>query len=160
MVTTDTLDYRDTLLTYFWIYGPGRERPCPMCTNFLGSASGNANDIKQRVAFEILGRSPVGRQYAFAQERGWRDLSFVQPVGDEYANDLGLINDDGSENPALVVYQTDGDQVRLFYRAEMPMESADPGQDPRTVPDIGAVCNILDLTPKRRGVDWYPKLSY
>src|SRR5690349_2884862 len=23
----------DTLVTYFWMYGPQRERPCPMCTN-------------------------------------------------------------------------------------------------------------------------------
>jgi len=156
----DLFGDHDTLVTYFWMYGPERERPCPMCTNFLGSANGNAADIKQRVAFKILGRSPVGRQYAFADERGWRDLSFVQSVGDDYANDLGLLNDDGTENPALVVYHKDGEKVRLFYRAEMPMQAADPGQDPRTAPDIGAVWNILDLTPEGRGTDWYPKLSY
>src|SRR6188768_465376 len=23
----------DTLVTYFWMYGPQRERPCPMCTS-------------------------------------------------------------------------------------------------------------------------------
>src|SRR4051794_36203334 len=34
-----------TLITYFWMYGPQRERPCPMCTNFLGGANGNAADI-------------------------------------------------------------------------------------------------------------------
>src|SRR3954462_2911833 len=25
-----------TLVSYFWMYGPHRERPCPMCTNWLG----------------------------------------------------------------------------------------------------------------------------
>ena len=30
----------DTLVTYIWMYGPGRERPCPMCTAFLGSLEG------------------------------------------------------------------------------------------------------------------------
>ena len=73
------------------MYGPQRERPCPMCTNWLGAVNGNAADIKQRVALKILGRSPVERQLAFAQERGWRDLDFVQTVGDDYANDLGLL---------------------------------------------------------------------
>ena len=157
---SDLFGDRDTLVTYFWMYGPKRERPCPMCTNWLGSVDGNAVDIKQRVALKILGRSPVERQKAFATERGWRHLDFVQTVGDDYARDLGVLSDDGDESPALVVYRKDGDQVRVFYAAQMPLEAADPGQDPRTAPDIASLWNVLDLTPEGRGGDWYPKLSY
>ncbi len=149
-----------TLITYFWMYGPQRERPCPMCTNWLGGVNGNASDIKQRAALKILGRSTVERQQAFAAERGWHGLDFVQTVGDDYARDLGLLNPDGTENPALVVYRRDGDDVRLFYAAEMPMDAADPDQDPRTAPDIAPLWNLLDLTPEGRGTDWYPRLSY
>ncbi|HEX7782833.1 MAG TPA: DUF899 family protein [Sphingobium sp.] len=156
----DLFGDKDTLVTYFWMYGPQRERPCPMCTNWLGSVNGNAADIKQRVALKILGRSPVERQFLFAQERGWRHLDFIQTVGDEYANDLGLINADGSENPALVVFRKDGDAVRLFWASEMTMDMADPGQDPRDAPDIAALWSILDLTPGGRPADWYPKLAY
>ncbi|MEO7640761.1 MAG: DUF899 family protein, partial [Ramlibacter sp.] len=115
----DLFGDKDTLVTYFWMYGPQRERPCPMCTNWLGAVNGNAADIKQRVALKILGRSPVERQNAFAQERGWRNLDFVQTIGDDYASDLGLLNKDGSENPALVVFKRDGDKVRLFWASEM-----------------------------------------
>ena len=86
----DLFGKHDTLVTYFWMFGPQRERPCPMCTNWLGAVNGNAADIKQRVAFKVLGRSPVPRQIAFAQERGWRDLDFVQTVGDDYAKDIGV----------------------------------------------------------------------
>jgi predicted dithiol-disulfide oxidoreductase (DUF899 family) len=150
----------NAVVTYFWMYGPQRERPCPMCTNWLGAVNGNAADIKQRVALKILGRSPVERQLAFAAERGWRHLDFVQTVGDHYANDLGLINSDGSENPALVVFKRDGDNVRLFWASEMTKEMADPGQDPRDAPDIASLWSMLDLTPGGRGTDWYPKLSY
>ncbi|MET0369746.1 MAG: DUF899 family protein [Sphingobium sp.] len=156
----DLFGVHDTLVTYFWMYGPQRDRPCPMCTNLLGSLNGNAADIKQRVALKILGRSPVDRQFLFAQERGWRDLDFVQTVGDDYASDLGLLNEDGSENPALVVFRRDGDQVRLFWMSEMQREMADPGQDPRDGPDIAALWTVLDLTPDGRGTDWYPKLRY
>ena len=156
----DLFGDKDTLVTYFWMYGPQRARPCPMCTNWLGSVNGNAADIEQRVALKILGRSPVERQLAFAQERGWRDLDFVQTVGDDYANDLGLIDKDGSESPALVVFKRDGDKVRLFWASEMTSEMADPGQDPRDAPDIAALWSVLDLTPGGRGADWYPKLSY
>ncbi|MBB3890922.1 putative dithiol-disulfide oxidoreductase (DUF899 family) [Phenylobacterium haematophilum] len=148
------------LVSYFWMYGPQRERPCPMCTNWLGAVAGNAADIAQRVALKIFGRSPVERQLAFAEERGWRGLEFVQTVGDDYARDLGLLNEDGSENPALVVFKRDGDQVRLFWASEMTLAMADPGQDPRDAPDVAALWSILDLTPGGRGTDWYPKLSY
>ncbi|MFN9472446.1 DUF899 family protein, partial [Acidovorax sp.] len=157
----DLFGDKDTLVTYFWMYGPRRERPCPMCTNWLGSVEGNAADIKQRVALKILGRSPVERQYAFAQERGWRDLNFVQTVGDDYAKDLGILMPDGSEYPALVVYQRDGEgQVRLFWASEMTKDMADPGQDPRDAPDIASLWSILDLTPEGRPASWYPKLKY
>lgn len=156
----DLFGDHDTLVTYFWMYGPERERPCPMCTNWLGSVNGNAMDIRQRVALKILGRSPVERQKAFAAERGWSHLDFLQTVDDSYAQDLGLLNDDGSENPALTVYQRDGDKVRLFWAGEMPAAAADPGQDPRTAPDIASLWSVLDLTPEGRGDDWYPKLDY
>jgi predicted dithiol-disulfide oxidoreductase (DUF899 family) len=156
----DLFGEHDALVTYFWMYGPERERPCPMCTNWLGAVNGNAADIKQRVALKILGRSSVERQNAFAAERGWRDLDFVETAGDDYARDLGLLNPDGSEDPALVVYRRDGDRVRLFWASEMTREMADPGQDPRDAPDIASLWSILDLTPAGRGTDWYPSLSY
>jgi len=156
----DLFGDKDTLVTYFWMYGPQRDRPCPMCTNWLGAVNGNAADIKQRVALKILGRSSVERQFAFAQERGWRDLNFVQTVGDDYAKDIGVLMPDGSEYPALTVYRRDGDRVRLFWAGEMTREMADPGQDPRDAPDIASLWTVLDLTPGGRGTDWYPKLKY
>jgi predicted dithiol-disulfide oxidoreductase (DUF899 family) len=156
----DLFGPHDALVTYFWMFGPQRERPCPMCTNWLGAVNGNAADINQRVALKILGRSPVERQFAFAAERGWRHLDFVQTVGDDYALDLGLIDAEGWEYPALVVFKRDGDKVRLFWASEMTKEIADPGQDPRDAPDIASLWSILDLTPAGRGTDWYPKLAY
>lgn len=156
----DLFGDKDTLVAYFWMFGPERERPCPMCTNWLGAVNGNARDIKQRVALKVFGRSPVERQVAFAMERGWRDLDFVQTEGDDYANDLGLIRDDGYENPGLHVFHRDGDAVRLFWSSGMTMDMADPGQDARDYPDIASLWTVLDLTPAGRGEDWYPKLAY
>ena len=156
----DLFGDKNTLVTYFWMYGPQRERPCPMCTILLGAMNGNAADIMQRVALKILGRSPVQRQYAFAQERGWRELNFVQTLGDDYAKDIGVLMPDGSEYPALIVFKRDGNKVRLFWSSEMTREMADPGQDPRDAPDIASLWTVLDLTPEGRGTGWYPKLQY
>jgi predicted dithiol-disulfide oxidoreductase (DUF899 family) len=156
----DLFGEHDTLVTYFWMYGPGRARPCPMCTNLLGPLDGNAADIKQRAALKILGRSPVERQIAFARERGWAHLDFVQTVGDDYARDLGVLTPEGDEYPALVVYHRQGGLVRLFWTGEMSGEMADPGQDPRGAPELAPLWNVLDLTPEGRDPEWYPKLDY
>jgi predicted dithiol-disulfide oxidoreductase (DUF899 family) len=156
----DLFGEHDTLITYFWMYGPQRTRPCPMCTNLLGPLNGNSADIKQRASLKILGRSSVERQLAFAQERGWTFLDFVQTVGDDYARDLGVLTADGQEYPALVVYRREGTRARLFWAAEISGEMADPGQDPRGAPDLAPLWNMLDLTPEGRDPHWYPKLSY
>ena len=118
--------------------------------------------MKQRAAFKILGRSPVGRQKAFAMERGWHDLDFVQTVGDDFALDHAALDlEKGWEFPAYIVFRKDADgAVRYFYAAEMPAEAADPGQDPRGAVDFAPLWHILDTTPEGRGTDWYPKLSY
>ena len=155
----DLFGDQDTLITYFWMYGPEREEPCPMCTDTLSGLNGVAQNIKQRAAFKVLGRSPLSRQLEFARIRGWDDLDFVETVGDDYANALALLTKDG-EMPAFTVYQRAEDGVRLFYNSEMPSEAADPGQDPRGATDLSPLWNVLDHTPEGRGTDWYPKLAY
>ncbi|MEA3009108.1 MAG: hypothetical protein QOJ91_800 [Sphingomonadales bacterium] len=155
----------DTLITYFWMYGPDRDRPCPMCTNLLGPLDANADDVTQRVALAVLGRSTVERQLAFAEERGWRALNFVQTVGDDYALDFGGLDpESGAEWPVMAVFRKDGSgkdaAVRLFWKAEMTGAMADEGKDPRGGPDFSPLWSALDLTPEGRGDTWYPKLSY
>lgn len=154
----DLFGRHDTLVTYFWMYGPQRARPCPMCTSFLGAMDIPARDIQQRVAFAVLGRSPVARQRAFARERGWRNLRFFQ-VGDDFARDYRAVSADGREWPATDVWvQRDG-VVRHFWGEEL-AGTEDPGQDARGAPEISPLWNVLDLTPAGRGTGWYPSLDY
>lgn len=149
----------DTLVTYFWMFGPERERPCPMCTAFLGALDVPARDIMQRVALAVIGRSPVERQRAFARERGWRNLRFFATHGDDFPRDYRGLAPDGSEWPALDVWVKQGGTVRHFWGSELG-GTEDPGQDARGAPDPTPLWNILDLTPGGRGADWYPKLDY
>lgn len=155
----DLFGRHDTLFTYFWMYGPQRARPCPMCTSFVGSLDVPAPDIEQRLAIAIVGRSPVARQLAFARERGWTHLKFYQTVGEEFGRDVHAVTDDG-EGAAVVVWRRDGDEVRLFWAAEGGGETADPGFDPHLAPDPTPLWNILDWTPEGRGTNWYPSLDY
>lgn len=158
----DMFGDRDTLVIYHWMYGPDRERPCPMCTATLGSLNGNGRDIAQRVALAVTGRSTVERQIAFAQERGWRDLRFYQSKSDDWALKIGGLDpENGWEYPALLVLRRSGDgEVRLHWMGETTKDMADPGEDPRGAVELQSLWNLLDLTPEGRGTDWYPKLSY
>jgi predicted dithiol-disulfide oxidoreductase (DUF899 family) len=155
----DLFGRHDTLFTYFWMFGPERERPCPMCTSFVGSLDIPMPDIEQRLAIAIVGRSPVARQLAFARERGWRFLKFYQTVGEAFGRDVHAVTDEG-EGAAPTIWRRNGDEVRLFWGAEGGAETADPGFDPHLAPDPTPLWNILDWTPEGRGTDWYPKLDY
>jgi predicted dithiol-disulfide oxidoreductase (DUF899 family) len=152
---------RDTLVIYHWMFGPDRERPCPMCTGTLGPLDANGLDIEQRVALAVTGRSKVERQIAFARERGWRNLRFYQSLGNDWALKIGGLDpENGWEYPALLVLRRDGDAVRLHWMGETNRDMADPGEDPRGAVELQALWNVLDLTPEGRGTDWYPKLYY
>ncbi len=159
LALVDLFGRHDTLFAYFWMFGPQRERPCPMCTSFVGSLDIPAPDIEQRLAIAIVGRSPVARQLAFARERGWTNLKFYQTVGEDYGREVHAVTDEG-EGAAVTVWRRDGEEVRLFWAAEGGPETADPGFDPHLGPDPTPLWNILDWTPEGRGTDWYPKLEY
>lgn len=149
----------DTLVTYFWMFGPERARPCPMCTSFVGALDIPARDIAQHVALAVIGRSPVARQLAFARERGWRNLRFLATTDDAFPRDYRGLSPKGDEWPILSVWTRREGVVRHFWSAELG-DTADPGQDARDAPDPTPLWNILDLTPAGRGADWYPSLEY
>ena len=154
----DLFGEHDTLVTYTWMFGPQRPRPCPMCTAFLDAFDGPVRTISQRVAFAVLGRSPVARQLAAARDRGWRRLQFFQTVGDDFARDYRALGPNGEEYPALDVWVKRDGRVHHFWAGELG-GTEDPGQDPRGAPDPTPLWNILDLTPGGRGTDWYPTLD-
>ncbi|HWI85987.1 MAG TPA: DUF899 family protein [Sphingomonas sp.] len=156
----DMFGPHDTLITYHWMFGPQRERPCPMCTSFLGGLAAATRDLTQQVAVAVIGRSPIERQIAFKLERGWGAMPLYQAKGDDFSITYGGLLPDGSEVPALNVFERFDGGVRHFYAGEMTGETADPGQDPRGAPDLPLIWTLFDLTRRGRDPHWYPSLSY
>lgn len=150
----------DTLIAYNWMYGPRRERPCPMCTSLLSAYDGQMPDILQRVGFVVIARSPIERLVAFKQVRGWRHLRLVSSADNGFNRDYAGEDPEGDDTAAFNVFTRRGGVLRHFWGAEMGGWTADPGEDPRGAPDPMPIWNLLDLTPLGRGTDWYPKLSY
>jgi predicted dithiol-disulfide oxidoreductase (DUF899 family) len=59
----------NTLIVYTYMFGPQRERPCPMCTALLAAWEGEALDIQQRAALAVTARAarPAARLQARAR---------------------------------------------------------------------------------------------
>ena len=151
---------KQTLVIYSYMFGPQRERPCPMCTTLLSAWNGEANDVGQRVALAVVARSPLAKLLAFKKERGWRDLKLYSDLNQAFSRDYHAIGEDGSDMPGFNVFTRRDGTIRHFWSEEMGPTTADPGQDPRGAPDPAPLWTILDGTPEGRGGDWYPKLSY
>ena len=154
----DLFGDKQTLAIYSYMYGPKRERPCPMCASLLSAWNGEVLDLEQRIALVAVARSPIKRLVAFKQERGWRDLKVCSDVSGDYTRDY--VSADDADVPAFNVFSRRDGTIRHFWSGEMGSATADPGQDPRGAPDLMPLWNILDMTHDGRGTDWYPKLQY
>lgn len=154
----DLFGEKQTLAVYSYMFGPQRERPCPMCTSLLYAWDGEARDAEQHIALAVIARSPIKRLVAFKRERGWENLKLYSDVGGDYTRDY--VSAEDADVPAFNVFTRRDGAIRHFWSGEMGSETADPGQDPRGAPDLMPLWTILDSTPEGRGTDWYPKLEY
>jgi predicted dithiol-disulfide oxidoreductase (DUF899 family) len=156
----DLFGDKQTLAVYSYMFGPQRERPCPMCTSLLSAWDGEARDLEQRIALAIVARSPIERLARFKKERGWRNLKLYSDITGEFSRDYHALSKDGGDDAAFSVFTRRDGTIRHFWSGEMGFATADPGQDPRGAPDLMPIWTILDATPEGRGTDWYPKLEY
>jgi predicted dithiol-disulfide oxidoreductase (DUF899 family) len=151
---------KQTLVVYSYMFGPGRERPCPMCTSLLSGWDGEARDMEQNVALAVVARSPLAKLLAFKKERRWQHLKLYTDLNGNFSRDYHAIAGDGSDIPAFNVFTRRDGTIRLFWAGEMGGDSADPDQDPRGAPDLMPLWAVLDSTPEGRRPTWYPSLDY
>jgi len=151
---------KQTLVIYTYMFGPQREKPCPMCTSLLSTWDGEAHDIMQNVALAVTARSPIERLMEFKWERSWRRLKLYSDPSGEFSRDFHAVTPDGHDNAGLHVFTRRDGAIRHFWSGEMDGGTADPGQDPRGAPDLMPLWTVLDCTPEGRRPDWYPKLDY
>src|SRR4030081_155147 len=80
----DLFGERQSLAVYSYMFGPQRERPCPMCTSLLSAWDGGAKDVFQRAGLAVVARSPIERLVAFKKERGWHHLKLYSDLTGDY----------------------------------------------------------------------------
>lgn len=156
----DLFGDKQSLVVYSYMFGPQRERPCPMCTSLLSAWDGEAQDIEQNVALAVIAQSPIEKLVAFKKERGWRNLKLYSDLSREYSKDYFADTPEYDDSAAFHVFTRRDGVIRHFWGGEMGFETADPGQDPRGAPDLMPLWTVLDCTPEGRRADWYPSLEY
>jgi predicted dithiol-disulfide oxidoreductase (DUF899 family) len=149
---------KDTLVIYSMMFGPQRERACPMCTAMLTSWEGTTRNLRERVALAVTARSSIERLLEFRKERGWQNLQIYSDTKGDYTR--AYVRAEDGDVPGLNIFTRGEGTVRHFWSGEMSGEMGDPGQDPRGAPDLDPLWTILDLTPAGRGATWYPELEY
>lgn len=163
-----------TLVLYSFMYGPERDRPCPMCTVLLDSVEGAARHIDQRAALYIVAKSPLARLVAWARERGWDHMRFLSTAGNGYSADYfgdsakvpadirAQRDPDGSpdwDETMLNVFRLEDGTVRHFWGSELVWAPTEGGADHRAGDSLTALWGLLDFTPEGRGA-FRPKLAY
>ncbi len=154
----DLFGGKPTLVIYSYMFGPQREKLCPMCTSFMSTWETKLPDVEQRVAFVFVARSPIARLVAAKKARGWTRHKIYSDASGDYTRDYVSAAD--ADAPGYNVFTRRDGAVRHFWSGEMGPATSDPGQDPRGAPDMDPLWTILDTTPEGRGKDWYPSLSY
>lgn len=157
---SDLFGDKQSLVVYSYMFGPQRERPCPMCTSLLSAWDGEAQDIEQNVALAIIAQSPIEKLVAFKKERGWRNLKLYSDTSQEYSKDYFANTEEWGDSAAFHIFTRRDGTIRHFWGGEMGFETADPGQDPRGAPDLMPLWTVIDCTPEGRKADWYPSLEY
>ena len=151
MTLAELFGDKDTLVIYSYMFGPQREKPCPMCTSFMGSWEGKVPDIEQRVALAMVARSPIERLVAAKKARGWTQLKVYSDADGDFTRDYVSAAD--ADVPGYTVFTRRDGTIRHFWSGEMGGEMADPGQDPRGAPDLDPLWTLLDTTPEGRGAE-------
>jgi len=154
----DLFGDKQSLAIYSFMYGPQRNRPCPMCTSVLGSWDGIAPDAGQRLSLVFVARSPLARLLAYKRERGWRHVRMYADISGDYTR--AYVSAEDADMPGFNIFSREGGVLRHFWAGETSGEMSDPGQDPRGAPELSPLWTIIDFTREGRAPDWYPKLEY
>ncbi|MFO1142242.1 MAG: DUF899 family protein [Amaricoccus sp.] len=154
----DLFGGKETLVVYKYMFGPERERPCPMCTSLMGAFEHKVPDLRQRIGLAFVARSPIDRLVEWKQRRGWVHLPVYSDPSGDWTRDY--VDQEDRDIPGYAVFTRRDGTIRHFWSGEIGPGMEDPGQDGRGSPEMDPLWLALDTTPEGRGGDWYPKLDY
>lgn len=149
----------DTLFIYSFMYAPEMESACPMCTSLLDGLDGQIRHINQCISTAVVAKHDIHTIHEHARKRGWRNFRLLSSAKNSYNKDYyGEI--DGQQTTTANVFHRKNHKIFHFWNSELSYQPMMKGGNMRHLDLIWPLWNVLDMTPRGRIEDWYPKLDY
>jgi len=149
---------KKSLIVYSFMYPVDAKEACNGCTSILDGLDGNAPDIRDKINFVVIAKSPIEKIHAWATKRGWHNLRLLSSNKNSYNKDYFGEFSEEQQMPSVNVFVKE-DEIYHFWNSEMLFSKAEDGQHPRHADLLWPVWNMFDLTPEGRG-NWFPKFNY
>ncbi len=153
----DLFGDHDTLILYGFMFGAGAQAPCPMCSAFMDSVSGQLEHIHQRAAFAVVARNDIEPLAKLFSSRGWQDVPFVSAAGNTFPTDYHTEMPNGAQVPMCHVFTRRDGELRHFWTSELFFTPSD--FHPRHIDMLWPLWHFFDITPEGRG-EFMPRLEY
>ena len=150
---------KPNLIVYNFMFNPANETPCPACNCFMDSLNGLAPHLRSHLNLVLVAKAPIDQFREWAKGRGWQNHRLLSSFNNTYNKDYGGEDEEGSQLPAINVFQKNDEGIFHFYNTELLYEETEPEQHPRHADLLWPVWNFLDLTPEGRK-DYFPKYDY
>lgn len=151
---------KNSLVIYCYMFPPGAESPCPMCTSFLDSLDGAAQHLRQRVNLAVVAKASIGELRDLARSRSWTHHRLLSSLNNDFNQDYLSQRSIDDQMPLLHVFERGPAGIFHMCSTEMVYLPADPGQNQRHIDMMWPLWNVLDMVREGRGSDWFPSVSY
>jgi predicted dithiol-disulfide oxidoreductase (DUF899 family)/uncharacterized protein YndB with AHSA1/START domain len=143
-------NHRD-LIVYHLMFKPEDDEACPMCSMWVDGFNAVARHVRERAAFVVIAKAPIGKLREWAKRRGWDNIRVLSSYSTTFNHDLHAEDADGDQAPTVSVFRKSGDGVHHFYQGFAMFDD----DNSRGIDLLSPVWNLFDLLPDGRG-DWYP----
>src|SRR5215469_2862722 len=111
---------KKTLLLYSFMYGPNWDKPCPSCTSLVDGFDRSWYQVTRDAAFVAIAKAPADRINAWANQRGWSQISLVSGSESPYQADYKCQGDtDDMQLPVMHVFAKRDGKIFHFWGTEL-----------------------------------------
>ena len=97
----DLFDGRSQLVVYHFMFGPGWEAGCPVCSSITDTLAPQVPHLKAKDATLLLAsRGPLEKLLAYRERMGW-GIDWVSSGGSDFNRDLGFLHTEEELKPFL-----------------------------------------------------------
>jgi predicted dithiol-disulfide oxidoreductase (DUF899 family) len=92
---------RSQLLVYHFMFGPGYDAGCPVCSSIADTLAPQVPHLNARDTTLLLAsRAPLAKLQAYRERMGW-DIDWVSSSGSDFNRDIGFLHTEEELKPFL-----------------------------------------------------------